>query len=260
MYAAEGSCDVLVAEQSGDYKKISLKEGEYIFLDGGIPHGLFVERESPCRVLNLEIALVPTESGLSLKLLSASDAFERLLKKREPYFTGADLTGSLYQMIVSLQKSLYGKADNLECEFQTGLFLLELANQYSRRKVPAGELVYVKRALVFLQESFDREIAVADVARAAGTSKAHLQRLFKTETGRSIVDHILTLRIDKAKYLLETSTLPIIDVAIEVGFNSRQHFSQTFSRIVGCPPAVYRKRKGNLKLWEGFDQPVSPEI
>ena len=86
MYAAEGSCDVLVAEQSGDYKKISLKEGEYIFLDGGIPHGLFVERGSPCRVLNLEIALVPTESGLSLKLLSASDAFERLLKKRALFY------------------------------------------------------------------------------------------------------------------------------------------------------------------------------
>lgn len=252
MYAAEGTCSVFVAEAPEDCREIVLREGTYIFLDSGVPHRLAVKREAPCRVLNLEIALVPDENGLSLEMLRASASFKKLLCSGASYFTGADLSGSLHQIIVSLQKALYGSADELECGFQTGLFLLELANQYARRKRPAGELVYVKRALAFLQENFDHEIAVADVAGAAGTSKAHLQRLFKAETGCTILDYILKLRIDKAKYLLETSTLPVIDVAVGVGFNSRQHFSQMFSQFVGCPPAVYRKRKGNLRLWEGF--------
>jgi AraC-like DNA-binding protein len=255
MYAAEGGCSVFVAESPEGCREVMLREGEYIFLDSLVPHRLAVKRESPCRVLNLEIALAPDEGGLSLEMLRASASFEKLLRSRASYFTGVDLQGSLHQMIVSLQKLLYGSADELECRFQTGLFLLELANQYARRKKTAGELVYVKQALAFLQENFDHEIAVADVAAAAGTSKAHLQRLFKAETGCSIVDYILTLRINKAKYLLETSTLPVVDVAIGVGFNSRQHFSQTFNRLVGCSPALYRKRKGNLRLWEGFERP-----
>lgn len=254
MYAADGTCSVFVVESSGTYQEITLREGEYIFLDSGIPHRLSVERGSPCRVLNLEIALLPPERQFYLGQLTASQSFAKLAKSGSPFFTGSDLSGELHQAIVSLQKSLYSRPDSLECDFQIGLFFLELANQFGRTKRrTSGELIYVKRALAFLEENFDREIAVADVAEAAGTSKAHLQRLFKAETGDSIVDRILELRIGKAKYLLETSTLPVIDVAIGVGFNSRQHFSETFRKQVGCPPALYRKRKGNLRVWEGFD-------
>lgn len=253
MYAADGGCTVFTAGPNGGCKKYPLREREYIFLDSGIPHRLSVERGAPCRVLNLEIALGPARDGFSFGMLQSSAQFRSLCKSGLPVFTGYDLFGELHQVVVSLQKTLYAGENSLECRFRTGLLFLELAKQFGHGKRAVGELVYVKRAAAFLQENFDRKITVPEVAAAAGASKAYLQRLFKAETGCSIVDRILEMRVEKAKYLLETSTLLVIDIAVGLGFNSRQHFSQTFRRLVGCPPALYRKRKGNLRLWEGFN-------
>ena len=59
--------------------------------------------------------------------------------------------------------------------------------------------------------------------------------------------------IEKAKILLETSSLPIPDIAVSVGFNNRQHFTYTFLKLVGCSPALFRKHKGDYRVWNGFN-------
>lgn len=68
----------------------------------------------------------------------------------------------------------------------------------------------------------------------------------------SIIDKVNELRIEKAKLLLETSHMPIIDIAISVGFNNRRHFTHTFLKRTGSSPAIYRKHKENYRVWEGF--------
>ena len=45
---------------------------------------------------------------------------------------------------------------------------------------------------------------------------------------------------DHAAYLLNTTSLPIIDIAMETGFNNRQHFTRTFGKLYGMPPHEYR--------------------
>ena len=68
-----------------------------------------------------------------------------------------------------------------------------------------------------------------------------------------MTDEILRLRIEKAKMLLENSTLPIVDIAVNVGFNSRQHFCAMFGRIAGCSPMMWRKQKGNFSAFVRYE-------
>jgi len=82
---------------------------------------------------------------------------------------------------------------------------------------------------------------------------SYLQRLFKEHIGQSIIDKINELKIAKAKLLLEISCLPIIDIAVTVGFHNRQHFTLVFTKIIGCSPSLYRKQKGNNQLFLGFN-------
>ena len=252
MYAADGACAVWV-RGSDDWEEHCLKEGEYIFLDGEVPHRLAVARESPCRVLNLELALIPAKLPFSFQLLCGSDPFAAFLDRPRTFFTGSDTAGTLHQQIVRLQRLLYGRGSSLECDLQLASFFLEMAGQNLRSRKTTGGFIWVKRAVSYLEENYDREITVESVSSAVGVSRAYLQRLFKEEIGQSILDWILSKRIDKAKYLLETSTLPIIDIAVGVGFNNRQHFSQLFRKLVGCPPSVYRKHRGNDRMREGFE-------
>jgi PAS domain S-box-containing protein len=123
-----------------------------------------------------------------------------------------------------------------------------------RKKNEGNISFYIRQAQEYLEENFDSDITVAQVAGAVNLSEGYLQRLYKKEKGISMMDKVLWMRIEKAKLLLENSTLPVIDVAVASGFNSRQHFSSTFTRLVGCSPAAWRKSKGNIQVSEGFEK------
>lgn len=257
MYVVHGRCQVGCMEKDEE-RNYDLKEGEYILLGGGVGHRLTVEKDMPCRILNLEGRLVRSEFPRSLKPFTADENLEMLFNDRDRVMLGND-DGMLHETMNALIRELKenaGKTENrqdLLTDLLLGQFLILLARQRALgKKNRRGGSVYIRRAQEYLEENFDRKITVASVACAVGISEGYLQRLYRKETGSSVMDGILRLRIEKAKLLLETSSLPVIDVAVNVGFNSRQHFSAMFTQLAGCSPASYRKNKGNLRVAEGF--------
>lgn len=74
-----------------------------------------------------------------------------------------------------------------------------------------------------------------------GYSEYHLSRKFKQETGVSISAYIKTARIDRAKLLLKTTTLPISQIAIKLQFCSSSHFASVFRTMTGQSPLEYRE-------------------
>lgn len=70
-----------------------------------------------------------------------------------------------------------------------------------------------------------------------------LLRRFRKATGQSPVDYIQTLRIEEAKQMLETTDMPIVDIAAEVGYTKTSSFRNAFRRYVGMPASTYRKKR-----------------
>ncbi len=58
------------------------------------------------------------------------------------------------------------------------------------------------------------------------------------------------------KHLPEISRLTVTEIAVSVGFNSRQYLTRAFTREAGCSPGVYRKTKGNSSVYQGFPHPL----
>lgn len=247
MYVVHGKCKISCVEDHRE-KEYELREGEYILLSGGIPHKLTVEKEAPCRILNLEGKAEPAHLALHMSHLTAEKSFGKFVSNPRNVLLGND-DGSLYAALHALIQELKKESaapdsceSNLLTDFLLGQFLVLLARQStisgSRRR---GSNLYVRRTLEYLEANFDQDIRIADIAGTVGISEGYLQRLFKKETGYSIVEKISELRIEKAKVLLETSSLPIIDIAINVGFNSRQHFAVIFTQLTGSSPMQWRK-------------------
>jgi transcriptional regulator GlxA family with amidase domain len=80
------------------------------------------------------------------------------------------------------------------------------------------------------------------LAEAFNLSSRTMLRKFRTETGRSPLDLLHDLRVEKAKLLLETTTLGIAQVAAEVGYLDVATFSRLFARRTQLTPAAFRKR------------------
>jgi len=98
----------------------------------------------------------------------------------------------------------------------------------------------LERARDFILSGYARRLTVADVAREAGMAPSHLHRLFRRAFGRTPMQALQARRLAFARRLLETTDLPVTDVAARVGFESLGSFSWLFHRRFGRSPRAWR--------------------
>lgn len=102
-------------------------------------------------------------------------------------------------------------------------------------------------ACEFMEEHFDEHITLEQLCRCSGLSKSGLLRAFTKAKGVTPYRYLQTIRIDKAKKLLEQGVLPA-DAALQTGFSDQSHFTHFFNMFIGLSPAAYRRifrRKDN---------------
>jgi len=109
--------------------------------------------------------------------------------------------------------------------------------------IPTNPLV--RAAHKIIHASLDRSLPVTHIAEQLNVSERTLIRKFKQNTGSGPNTYIQNLRIDHAKYLLETTSLPHEDVAQDVGYSDTSSFRRLFKRKTGMTLGDYRKRFGN---------------
>jgi AraC-like DNA-binding protein len=98
----------------------------------------------------------------------------------------------------------------------------------------------VATAIAYIESHLAGPLAVPDIARVAGVSHNHLTRLFRAETGDTVVTHIRRRRLARARHLLRESTLSIPAVAAAVGIGDLQAFNKACRRELGAPPRAIR--------------------
>lgn len=102
----------------------------------------------------------------------------------------------------------------------------------------------VGTAIAHIEARLAAPLTIPEVARAAGVSHNHLTRLFRAETGGTVVAYIRRRRLERAHHLLRASTLSIPAVAAAVGIPDLQAFNKACRRELGAPPRVLRGATG----------------
>ena len=248
MYIAHGKCRVTCSPREEELV-YDLKSGEYILFMGGLKHRLYGDKDTSCQILNVEGRVTEAQSSFSFQMLETDKSTVAFLQNPAPVLVGHD-EGRLYEVL----KSMITELDENRCDVTghntpmlnilLGELILVLGKQsVCKQKLQRGQLVYVRKTREYLEKYFDEDLTVSKVAEYVGISEGYLQRLYKKERGYSVVEEIQRLRVEKAKLLLEKTSLPMIDVAVNVGFGSRQHFTATFKKRTGYTPAEWRKKR-----------------
>lgn len=99
----------------------------------------------------------------------------------------------------------------------------------------------IQKSLEFIRQNARFDISVPDVALNIGISVSKLQKLFRLELNRTVLDQILDSKINIAKILLKTTSLSIEQIAFKSGFNHPQRLSEAFLRRTGIRPGKFRK-------------------
>lgn len=81
-----------------------------------------------------------------------------------------------------------------------------------------------------------------EVARVVNLSQTRLRYLFKADTGATPAQYLKSLRMRKAKELLEETFLNVKQIMLRVGVKDQSHFVRDFRELYGHTPTEYRRR------------------
>jgi LacI family transcriptional regulator len=100
----------------------------------------------------------------------------------------------------------------------------------------------VSEALQFIREKISADIGVTQLAKALGVSRRVLEIKFSKSLGRTVLQEIRRVRIEKAKELLTHTSLDMEEVARRSGFSGARRLAVVFGEFAGVAPTVYRRQ------------------
>lgn len=117
--------------------------------------------------------------------------------------------------------------------------LLELDEQ----RATANEMV--NRAVRYIDEHLAEPFSLADVARHIPVNPSYLSVLFKEQMNVTFSEYVTRVRMQKAKELLLSTSLPVGEIAERIGYRTAKYFIKQFKDLTGTSPGQYRAREAS---------------
>lgn len=145
-----------------------------------------------------------------------ADCIQNVIKYINSSRDEYDISNELYSMLCSI-----GRGNDSEHE---------------RKKADS-----IERAKSYILSNYDKSISVYDIAGSVHLSASFFSKVFKESTGFSPYDYLLSIRLDKAKELLQQTDDSVQNIAFKTGFNSTSNFICFFKKETGISPLKFRK-------------------
>lgn len=185
---------------------------------------------------------IPTDCCIDIQFKKPS----LLEDPRQARFTIVRATPRLIMLKERIKRLSDAGRDALDIDEVGQELLAELTSstgKYGRPMLPLktrhGDSAHAAKE--FIEKHFSDRLQLDDLASSVGLSSFHFSRLFRNQTGHSPYSYLRNLRLKKAAQLLRQSSLPVTDIACDVGFESLSLFINSFRSHFGKPPSAYRK-------------------
>lgn len=130
------------------------------------------------------------------------------------------------------------------------LFIDGLVRSSASTQVNKGNSLrdfYIKEAFSFIEQNFQNDITVEDIAASCGLNRSYFGKIFHENTGKSPQEFLISYRMSKARELLKLTGLSIADIGNAVGYPNQLHFSRAFKNVYGISPRQWRNENGGGK-------------
>ncbi len=126
------------------------------------------------------------------------------------------------------------------------IYLQQMFLDYTKRVANCQSLssnsLLVKQINENIQLNIYEKITPAMIADNLQMNCSYLCTHFKRETGKTITEFINELKINEGKRLLKTKQIPLINIAIQLGYSSQSYFQRVFKKFTGMTPVEYRNQ------------------
>lgn len=144
--------------------------------------------------------------------------------------------GSVYKRMDRATETL----GQIRSESLSSKVLSDLCGLLEQNSNSSSERGQLSVALDFMKKNYEKNLTVADVAKAVYLSPNYLSRIFRRETGSTFKETLNQIRVENAKRLLKDSSLRHYEIAEMIGYSDYKKFSEYFHKYTGCSAKEYR--------------------
>lgn len=121
--------------------------------------------------------------------------------------------------------------------------LIEASCALIRKKKDSGEEPLIAMFLSIIHNQYAEDLSLDYLSAKLNLSSAYLSVYIKEKTGLNFSDHLLGIRMNKAKELLTCTDLTVNEISQRVGYLNITSFNRTFKKAVGMTPGAYRRQQ-----------------
>lgn len=228
-------------------RRYPVQSGQGFLIFPGQVTSYMADQENPWEYTWLEFDGLRARESLNLAGLSLSQpvwhaanhqAAKQLRERMQTLVDFAETTSRR-------TRSPYAEARPLRMIGYDFLFLDQLIKSSAHQDTGSTKRLrdfYIKEALSFIEQNYQTDISIEEVAAVCGLSRNYFGKIFKEGMGESPQQFLMHYRMAKAAQLLKESKLSIHQISGMVNYPNQLHFSRAFKSIYGIAPREYRQK------------------
>lgn len=237
---------VLVIQSGGgsanlDGVLLDLAPGHFVNVPQGIVHGFDFVPGTQGWVLTISVELLD-------ELLPAGEGVRSVLNNAVVFSAPKDMAEVITRVHAEYLERQFARAQMLRS--LTGVALGQVARQMQsvlQSDPPPKASGLVQRFENLIDAEFRKQFKITDYARTLAVSPTHLNRVTKSETGRSATGLVRDRVLREARRQLIFTNLSVSEIAYELGYSDPAHFSRVFSAGAGCSPRAFRRNRDGIR-------------
>lgn len=241
-FLLEGSRDFFIKNHT--YK---IQPQDLVFLSPKVIHKTIV-RDDP--YVKRYAMLIPKDFISTLAMKYDGNLFD-CFRKSTPILHLDNLN---YSHVTNLFEQMHQEydSDNTHKDFIISVLVTELLfylNRFHTDEVVASddyEKSLSRQIIDFLVTNYKDSISLEDISNHLYVNTFYICRIFKIETGFTVMEYLTYVRLREAMHLLDTTNLSVTDISFTVGFNNINHFIRTFRKNLNTTPKQYQLKQKDL--------------
>lgn len=234
-YVISGTGTLLANDVSGATQTYQIKSGQGFMIFPGQINTYIADQKLPWEYVWLEFDGLRVKETVEIAGLSPNAPVYRAHSR--------DLRETMMNEMLYIARN--GDMAPLHLIGHLYLFLDAFTRSIASMKISRGGSLrdfYVREAIAFIEQNFQNDISVEDIADSCGLNRSYFGKIFKDAVGRTTQEFLMNYRMTKAAELLKLTQLSIGDIGNAVGYENPLHFSRAFKNIYGISPREWRNR------------------
>lgn len=222
VYVLDGSATYTMQDKS-----FTVKKNDIFFLHKGSRYTTDGDTSVPFQFIVVSFGLI--ESNLLQSL-----PFDEVISAANPF--------AYFNLFHELENLWFyrGIAYKIKCKTILQDILFNILHDSVQHRINTTELARIQPSVSYMDNNYDRDIDIDNLAKLTGLSTTHFRRLFKKVYRISPLEYLISIRVSKAKDLIKSDMYNVSEIAELTGFSDICYFSRMFKKYTGCCPTKFR--------------------